>query len=583
MKRRIVSIAVSLGLLVGLLSGLTVIPAQAATEGQIEQAISDGCAFLAWAQNADGSWGDADQVSRTGLAVVKLEERAFELGFESPFDEGYAYSSNVTAGLDYIFSQAGSYGPGTGICFEKGEHETYSTGIAMMTIAASKAPNKVVSVANPLVNGLTYQQVVQANVDYFAWAQFNGGWRYKYNDPWSDNSNTGYATLGLSYAKVFGCNIPGTLITNLSGWIDWVQNDPGTADDDLEIDPDGGSGYATPDYAVNMLKTGNLLVEMALVGDPLNADRVQQAINYIERHWDDVGIGPSWDSEPGWRGDRWYDDDGDGLIDEDRPEWPVQIDNDSDGQFSEDMGLPHYQAMYCLMKGLEAYGIETLTVIRDDVSVEVDWFDEMADAIVATQMPTGWWWMDWFFGDHLLATPFALLTLEIVIPDVTPPVVWIVEGVNPSGKKVPPAGSSTLPGPKGGINDDGFYTLFAEDTHDPFPYMIICYWDPEAIPPPGEVPADGTPGWWVAVTDKAGDVFFCFSGTVIKLTQAPGAPPSVKKMGSSKGKAGAVDYHITVPGHRANLPAGYPETIVVAYDASGNSSWTVGEVPPPPK
>ena len=32
------------------------------------------------------------------------------------------------------------------------------------------------------------------------------------------------------------------------------------------------------------------------------------------------------------------------------------------------------------------------------------------------------------------------------------------ETVNPHGKTVPPAGSSTLPGAKGGINEEGFYT-----------------------------------------------------------------------------------------------------------------------------
>jgi len=31
------------------------------------------------------------------------------------------------------------------------------------------------------------------------------------------------------------------------------------------------------------------------------------------------------------------------------------------------------------------------------------------------------------------------------------------ETVNPHGQNVPPAGSTTLPGPRGGINDDGFW------------------------------------------------------------------------------------------------------------------------------
>jgi len=182
-----------------------------------------------------------------------------------------------------------------------------------------------------------------------------------------------------------------------------------------------------------------------------------------------------------------------------------------------------------------------------------------------------------FYANTYPEEGIAIGEEKITVGDITPPKVWVDEAVNPSGKKVPPAGSSTLPGAKGGINDDGFYQLFAEDNCDPFPYMIICYWDPEAEAP------DGTTGWYVAVRDKDGNVFMCSGGTVIKLTQAPGAPPNFKKMGSSKGKAGEVDYHITVPGYKADLPTGYPETIVVAYDASGNSSWALADVPPPPK
>ena len=38
----------------------------------------------------------------------------------------------------------------------------------MMAIAASKAPTQVVSVAGSIVNGWTYNQVLQATVDFFA-------------------------------------------------------------------------------------------------------------------------------------------------------------------------------------------------------------------------------------------------------------------------------------------------------------------------------------------------------------------------------------------------------------------------------
>ena len=57
------------------------------------------------------------------------------------------------------------------------------------------------------------------------------------------------------------------------------------------------------------------------------------------------------------------------------------------------------------------------------------------------------------------------LIRDELVPN-TPPVASCVESVNPSGKNIPPAGSTTLPGSKGGKNDDGFYALFGQGDED---------------------------------------------------------------------------------------------------------------------
>jgi hypothetical protein len=124
--------------------------------------------------------------------------------------------------------------------------------------------------------------------------------------------------------------------------------------------------------------------------------------------------------------------------------------------------------------------------------------------------------------------------------------------VNPHGNKTPPAGSTTLPGPKGGQNEDGFYELTATDNRD----------EPEAIT--------------IYVLDLgSGTEFGPFAvGTKIKYTEAPGATPRQKEMGSSKGKAGAIDWHIT----------GNGDACVYAVDSSGNEAECVScLVPPLPK
>ena len=120
---------------------------------------------------------------------------------------------------------------------------------------------------------------------------------------------------------------------------------------------------------------------------------------------------------------------------------------------------------------------------------------------------------------------------------------FCTETVNPHGQTTPPAGSTTLPGPNGGQNEDGFY-LVSTNT-----------------------------GVSVFVVDTgSGTVFGPFpSGTKIKYTQAPGATPGVQKNGSTTGQAGAVYVHITGTGDAFVYPTGEPQHGVNCL------------VPPPPK
>jgi hypothetical protein len=134
--------------------------------------------------------------------------------------------------------------------------------------------------------------------------------------------------------------------------------------------------------------------------------------------------------------------------------------------------------------------------------------------------------------------------------DTTPPVVSCTESVNPHGKKIPPAGNTTLPGPKGGRNEDGFYELLAFDAVDAEPIIFV-----EDL--------------------GSGAAFGPFpSDTTIKYTEDADATPESKKMGGTKGQAEAVLWHIIGNGDPA----------VFAVDSSGNVSAGLGcLVPPPPK
>ena len=127
--------------------------------------------------------------------------------------------------------------------------------------------------------------------------------------------------------------------------------------------------------------------------------------------------------------------------------------------------------------------------------------------------------------------------------DSTPPAVSCLESVNPHGNNIPPAGSTTLPGGKGGQNEDGFYRLIALDAVDPNPQIFV-----------------GT-----AATPLLFGPFA--SGTTVKITEAPGATPSIKPM------AGAVTAHITLNA----------DALITALDASGGAASVACLVPPPPK
>jgi hypothetical protein len=388
MKWRILSILVALAVLLSL-SLVTAVPTQAATAAQIENSIVTGLEWLASVQQPSGSWqfwqeSDDPQydVGTTGLAVLKFEDRAKNLGLE-PFDTvNYQYANNITNGLNYIFSNAVQ--DANGVHFPAPSPsdsywpDVYNTGIAMMAVSASNHPGSVV--AGGALAGMTYLQVVQEMMNWMAFAQnggadiYTGGWPYSLGppQPWGDNSISGYATIGIGFAHAappdgFGVGIPASVLTGLTTWTNTVQISGGLYD--------GGSLYnPAGTYYINTLKTGNLLYELALTNVPFGNSRVTRAINFISTYW---GANGGESNGDGWLGD--------------------------------------YQAMFCMMKGLQAYGITA-------IPGHPDWFDEVSTYIVANQSPDGHWLSTTgeVTGSATISTAFALLTLEKVAPPPMP-------------------------------------------------------------------------------------------------------------------------------------------------------------------
>jgi hypothetical protein len=129
---------------------------------------------------------------------------------------------------------------------------------------------------------------------------------------------------------------------------------------------------------MSILETGNLIYEMAVCGDSLKSSRASKAIDYVSANWNE----PNW--VPGWKGP-----------------------GDSGQNWS------NYQATFISMKGLERIKAPKITVSGN----EIDWFNEMASAIVKEQNPDGSWNETWeSAGQKILATEWALLTLEKAVP-----------------------------------------------------------------------------------------------------------------------------------------------------------------------
>lgn len=343
---------------------------QSPTEEQILASIEKGVPWLVEQQN-NGSWGSTESVAYTGFALMKLCDYATEQGY-SPFDEEFIYHSNVESGFGYLFSTVKNHGVGSGLCATPSinyHHETYNAAIALIAVVLSKSPDRVItSTTNTLVNGKTFKEVQDEMVNYFAWSQlqhFDGGWGYYPSSSPSDNSHTGYVTLALTYAESEGSVIPTTLKDNLSVWIDYIQNDGS-----------GGSGYRDPNTWVNLIKTGNLLTEMAFVGDALTDARVQAALGFIQTNW--------------------------GAYNPSIYEW----------------GIGDPQTMYCLMKGLESFGIETISVSGPD---DTNWFEVFATDLVSTQNALGYWGNEASNWDNdFLNTCWALFVLEKIVPNKPP-------------------------------------------------------------------------------------------------------------------------------------------------------------------
>jgi hypothetical protein len=392
--------------------------AVAATEAEKRAAIDAGLAYLATTQNAAngyfGSGGTDYLIAQTGSALLAfLEEKpnwgANAAAYQAVVDKGINYLLTQVSVVPIVAQPAGNPdgdGNNVGVKFYPGganARDTYVTGIALPAIASTGTPTALVT-AGPLVGrtdgtgpggAWTYMDVVQNTIHYFAFGQsdpgtgnYAGGWRYYANYGDSDQSTTQWPVIASLYAQKMGVATPAFVSTELTKWVNYIQN------------PAGYAGYMAPTTTYGeMGETGALLIMQKFLGWNTSDPRVNAALNFINSTWQTTA-NSTWD-----------------------------------GNFG------HPYAMWALYKGLElAIGLDNMAAITnlhapgdiDNPDHGWNWWEDYCEYLVSTQAVNGSWlgYSSWTAG---LATPWyinILAATEIPGPEPTPePVTMLLLGL----------------------------------------------------------------------------------------------------------------------------------------------------------
>ena len=373
-------------------------------ENSIDEALEKGAAWIVERQLESGGWTENRDPGTTSLALSALTAHAKHLGL-SPLDPDYAYSENIQAALDYIFSRA-QRDPDSHFV-HWGTGQIYVLGPALMAITSVETPDEVIDLEGSAVDGLTHFEVVEEVVNFIAEAQVKSGpgvglWYYSHPTTTGDMSIAGWTTLGLSYAKEkFNIELPQSMLDYLDEGIDIV-----IWDDDPEHELYGGAGY-TSDYSIetsyrywiNIHKVGHLLSMLELVGDDIDSPRVQAALSFIERHFYAPNSGASGTSY----------------------EYPYLVNDYIDVGWRGKDGVtnPSYNGALTIMKGLLAYGIDTINVD----GVETDWQSVFEEVITQHQSDDGYWQSGGYPYStsetyRIYYTSWAMMTLLRSVPSI---------------------------------------------------------------------------------------------------------------------------------------------------------------------
>lgn len=337
----------------------------------VKQRIDLGLGWVVLNQNQDKSFGTSYPILNTALVVLELEQYAISQGIY-PLDVSYKYYNNLVGALEYLFLNANQNNHG--IYYEKDGNINYTTGVVLAAICASQSPDQIINNGPNFIKGMSYKSVAQYMINYLEYSQeFNGGWGYSINnyDDIANNYVSGYVGLGLLIATnplyKFNLQVDGNTIDKFSDWVDYIQNN------------NGGSGYSNPQEDLDILKTGNLLLEMNFLNRHQTDKSVLIATNYKANNWDEPAyfLNPGWNSSP----------------------------------------VANYQATYALMSGLTGYEFYQIDQTIAPFE-EIDYISDVTNVLLIQQNSDGSFKSnpdDPDQSDQMMSTIWALLTLQAVV------------------------------------------------------------------------------------------------------------------------------------------------------------------------
>ncbi|MCX6345346.1 MAG: hypothetical protein NT018_09785 [Armatimonadetes bacterium] len=254
-----------------------------------------------------GNWVDTmfgSNMAATGTCVDAFQVNGHKLIGDydgDPYVETVRRATNYLLVNTYTYSispqQAGNpdtNGNGIGLGYLYDSSQVYVGGICTTALASSGSPNYTAPVGGNYVYGRPIKDIVQDMVDFFAWGQndpgsgmYRGGWRYYANLGSSDMSATQWPPQAMKIARdEMGTTIPAFVSTELVFFLDAMQSN--------HMDNDNGNfGYTGVDQYVNIKKTAAGIICHEFLGTPWTDPRVQKALGFIYRHWNDNG--PGWD------------------------------------------------------------------------------------------------------------------------------------------------------------------------------------------------------------------------------------------------------------------------------------------------